>query len=70
MHSAERTGMMNIGNRKRKPEDEFIPLWEKKCTIENIECKNCAFYSESMQWCQKYESEWLDELQKGKKLRY
>lgn len=60
---------MNIGNRKKRKEDEFIPLWTKQCDLDNIECSNCSLYSERMQWCRMFRDSWLDELHKGKKLR-
>lgn len=60
---------MNIGKRKRKTEDEFIPEWDKECNLEGIECSNCFLFDDKKKWCTMYQEEYLEHLQSGKKIR-
>ena len=60
---------MNIGERKKRNEDEFIPEWEKKCDIGLLECKYCMNYDKEKQWCLQYMDEFYNHLKSGKKIR-
>lgn len=60
---------MNIGNRKKQSEDEFIPEWKKRCTIINLDCINCLLYDKERQWCSHYLDKYSEYLKQGKKIR-
>lgn len=60
---------MNIGNRKKKQGDEFLPEWEKKCGLKGINCDSCNLFDDNMQWCRQYLDERIELLKQGKKLR-
>ena len=60
---------MNIGNRKKKPEDETIPTFEKKCGLEKLNCNNCLLYDSDAQWCRMYKEELHEHLQSGKRFK-
>lgn len=60
---------MNIGNRKKRNEDEFIPEWEKRCTVINLDCKNCFLFDKERQWCSHHMDEYYNHLKSGKKIR-
>jgi hypothetical protein len=60
---------MNIGNRKKRSDDEYIPVWEKKCDIDLLQCQYCMNYDRKKQWCLLYMDEYIQHLKNGKKMR-
>lgn len=60
---------MNIGNRKKRSDDEFIPEFTKRCDLKNIDCKYCILFSKQKNWCLQYMNEYYEELKNGKKIK-
>lgn len=60
---------MNIGKRKKRNEEEFIPEWKKRCTVINLDCKYCLLYDKDIKWCSHHMDEYREYLKQGKKIR-
>lgn len=60
---------MNIGNRKKQAESEYIPEFTKRCDIGLLECKYCMNFDKEIQWCLLYKDEYIKLIQEGKKIK-
>lgn len=60
---------MDIGNRKTHNKPSIIPTFTKLCYIDNLNCNNCTFYDNNINWCIKYIDIFNDYLKQGYKLK-